>query len=485
MNTIFSLKLVIAYLIICLLSAWILFFNTNQTFYVNQKFNEGPLTIKVDGIPCIIQNKDIIPITATTLRAVSLSVGDQIKKVKFKKLDKNYYLQIKVRFLDKTVYYRLLSLPPFFPNYDIENFYGIKGNVLISFHGFALKDPSYGLITDMDGHILYYRGNPTVNYSVFHLHKVNLKNGKTRFILHVQDDPGITASWIRGYHLIMDENFNEIDRVSLKATEKHGPLLADEHDIAMLDDGHYIVSGQNIKYEKKEDGSEIEIVHSVIQEQKDGKVVLDWNSEDFPELQNNCYEKCPSMTNKNADYIHINTLEIDPLDNNLFVSAASGYYVMKLNRTTGKIMWILGGKMNEFSIPEDAKMIRQHDVQRLSDRSLALFDNHYSFYNLDDPNHYYNGHKNAPARILLLQLDESNKKVIHYSEIPLNFWATCMGSVQKLFERIEGKGNWFIGCGDSSQCSAKMIDEKGKTIWNIKAHNPYKMYRAYYFKDLK
>ncbi len=67
------------------------------------------------------------------------------------------------------------------------------------------------------------------------------------------------------------------------------------------------------------------------------------------------------------------------------------------------------------------------------------------------------------------------KVVKSFKKYPLNFWSPYMGSVQKLDD-----GKWFIGCGSSDECTARMIDEKGNILWDMKAESPYKMFRPYY-----
>ena len=428
----------------------------------------------------------LIPTTLTTLRPILITIGNQTKEISIDRLSKTNLIPVIIKFQDKTVYYFLQTLPIFFPDFTIKNnVFPYKhilhtGFVLISLHGFELIDPSFSFILDMDGNIVYYRGHPEITKSMFHLKKVVLPNGKIRYITHIQDGWGLDLSYVIGYHLIMDENFHELDRVRVLKTKKHDSVPADEHDILMLDDGHYIVIGQDIINTILPNGKESLVTHSIIQEQKDGKVLLDFDSKEHPELQAFCYEKCPELHSYNADYIHTNSLFIDPRDNNLLISSASGYYIMKIDRKTGNIMWILGGKANQFKIPQDAEFIRQHHVQILPDGRLLMFDNHSSSLSPSERDYHNFSLPDQSAQILILDLDEKNKIVRSAERIPLNFGAPYMGSVQKLTDN-----RWFVGCGSSEECTTRMIDGEGNILWDMKAEKPYKMFRSYYYDSLK
>ena len=282
-----------------------------------------------------------------------------------------------------------------------------------------------------------------------------------------------------GYHLILDEDFHETDRIKVLKTDKHEALLADEHDIIILGDKHYIITAQDPVQAISPDGRRSPITHTIIQEQQDGRVLWDWDSEDHPELQSICYEKCPNVPSYNADYIHVNSISLDPKDNNLLVSSASGYYVMKLDRKTGDILWILGGKGNQFQMPEEAACVRQHHVDLLPDGRLVIFDNQIPSLSQSEMRIYPNWSRDHTARILILDLDEENKRVKSVEIIPLNFKAPYMGSAQKLDDKT-----WFIGCGTSDECTARMIDTSGNILWNMHAKQPYKMFRAYYYETL-
>jgi outer membrane protein assembly factor BamB len=84
------------------------------------------------------------------------------------------------------------------------------------------------------------------------------------------------------------------------------------------------------------------------------------------------------LTQHQIDWTHSNAIEIDT-DGNILLSTRNFDEVTKINRTTGDIIWQLGGERNQFTFINDTRgFSRQHSVRRLSNGNLILFDNgHY------------------------------------------------------------------------------------------------------------
>lgn len=286
------------------------------------------------------------------------------------------------------------------------------------------------------GKILYYKIH-SASISDF-----NIVNGKIRYSYYIEDKEEYNYENV-GYAptklIVMDENYKIIDIVSCKKynnVPEGFPL--ENHDSIILDDNHYIVStyfGENVnnidkKLIEKSTGSRV--VAAIIQEIKDGKVLWQWNSTDHPELyelsqEHNDYK---NLQNKWADYIHFNSMTVDPKDNNLICSFRNIDSILKIERYTGNILWILGGKGDQFGLKEKEKFSRQHYARLLSDGSITLFDN---------------GNKNKKSRILELKIDEVNKKLINYKEFYLNnHFSPACGSVNKIDEK---KNVFMIGWG--------------------------------------
>src|SRR6185436_20143917 len=87
-----------------------------------------------------------------------------------------------------------------------------------------------------------------------------------------------------------------------------------------------------------------------------GVVIWQWDGTDYPEFYSTSVET-NDFTNlsKTQDYMHMNSMTIDPRDNNLICSFRNLNQVVKLNRITGNVMWKLGGKNSDFPLTASQK----------------------------------------------------------------------------------------------------------------------------------
>lgn len=75
------------------------------------------------------------------------------------------------------------------------------------------------------------------------------------------------------------------------------------------------------------------------------------------------------------DYIHFNSMEIDQNDNNLIYSFRNTDSIVKLDRETWEIIWILGGKYDEFNLDDERLFSRKHHARLSKDGYLTIYDN--------------------------------------------------------------------------------------------------------------
>ena len=75
--------------------------------------------------------------------------------------------------------------------------------------------------------------------------------------------------------------------------------------------------------------------------------------------------------------------------------------IVKIDKTTGDILWVLGGDNNDFDYNGFEPFIRQHDAHYNDKGQLVLYDNAII-------------HKRS--RGVILDIDEENKKVLGYKE---------------------------------------------------------------------
>ena len=223
-----------------------------------------------------------------------------------------------------------------------------------------------------------------------------------------------------------DETLNIVDTFT---TLGYG---LDSHDVKLLPNGHALVLGS-------EAGAQA--TGSIIQEIDASKrVVFEWHSLDHIALTDSLVV--------GEDYTHVNSVTIDPTDNNVLVSFRHTSEIVKIDRRTGQIIWRFGGKMNQFTIlnehEENAPFytLGQHDVHRLANGNLLFFDNGNLTAETTTTNiipHH--------SRAVEYALDEVNKMatlVWEFRHVP-DIQVNCQGSVKRM-----PNGNTFIDWGCAS-----------------------------------
>jgi hypothetical protein len=185
---------------------------------------------------------------------------------------------------------------------------------------------------------------------------------------------------------------------------------------------------------------------------RSGRVLFEWRS-----LNHIPIEESYWPVGTNWDYVHLNSIGVDS-DANLLVSSRNTHTIYKLDRTSGAIIWRLGGKHSDFAIDPDAAFAWQHDARRQPDGTITVFDNGTS----------------GASRALVLNVDESARRVSlkrAYTR-PSPTFSDSQGNVQVL-----PNGNILIGWGAQPYVSEFSPD--GELLFDARLGEKYISYRAY------
>jgi hypothetical protein len=248
-----------------------------------------------------------------------------------------------------------------------------------------------------------------------------------------------------GLRLLMDTAFTVLD------TFKCGNgYSTDGHDFYLLPNGHALLfSGDpepvDMSLVVPGGNPNATVTGSIIQEvDADNNVVFQWRSWDYLPITDSYFD----LTAATVDYMHPNAITVDN-DGNILFSVRHMSCILKIDRSTGDIMWILGGKANQFTfIGENENnaptyFSYQHDVSMLPNGNLTLFDNG-------------NQHPGLYSRGVEYQLDQVSKTatlVWEYRHVP-DVFSSAMGSVQRL-----PNGNTLIGWGMMSESTSPVATE--------------------------
>ena len=160
-----------------------------------------------------------------------------------------------------------------------------------------------------------------------------------------------------------------------------------------------------------------------------GAVLFEWHTVDHIGIDESFIPPTASST-AIYDYVHANSIAVDR-DANLLVSARNTSAVYKVDRTTGAIIWRLGGKRSDFTVGPGAGFSWQHDARRQADGTLTIFDDSLS---------------PGQSRAIILHVDEQamTASLVRAFEHPRPLYAKSQGNVQVL-----PGGNILVGWGDA------------------------------------
>jgi hypothetical protein len=259
-------------------------------------------------------------------------------------------------------------------------------------------------------------------------------------------DNGLITYGTNGIFYVQDFMHNLID--SIVCGNGYG---TDLHDIFLIDNGHSLLLGGDpriIDMSLIVPGGQPNalVLGLVIQELDENKIVIfQWRSLDHIAITDAVHE---DLTSHFIDYVHVNAIELDN-DGNILISSRHLSEITKINRTTGDIIWRLGGAGNQFNFVNDTiGFSYQHDIRRISNGNITLFDNG-------------NYHSPQFSRAVEYSLDEQNKiatMVWQYRKTP-DVYSAAMGSSQRL-----KNGNTLISWG-SRNPQLQKLHLQGISLW--------------------
>lgn len=280
----------------------------------------------------------------------------------------------------------------------------------------------------------------------------------------------------RGKFYFMDSTFTVVDSIACV-----NGFETDTHDLQVTDEGHYLLLGREVRVmnlsayhwfgvnHTTPGGVNAQVEGVVIQEFDENKnLVWEWKGHDHFQFSDvdSIWLFSPTV----ISWTHSNSVEKD-LDGNILLSSRHFDEVTKINRTNGNIIWRFGGKRNQFTFLNDpVRFTGQHDVRRVSDTSISMFDN--------------GQYTNPPeARALEYALDETEKTarlVWNYIDDP-DMFSQATGNHQYITN-----GNHLVDYGFNGQNVPWMVVVKPDytKILEVTIPHNYISYRAFNYPEL-
>jgi hypothetical protein len=386
--------------------------------------------------------------------------------------DEDIFIEVKLN--DSIDSYLIKYLPNYFPKFKVNILQKDSGGYIYFGQVDSGQPQSYIAMIDGEGSIVYYKKVNSQRVADFK--KQTTVGGKVRYsYIQLEQNAFQPGFGFRGTAVVMDQDFNEINQIFGFTTSDGIEESTENHDFLLFEDNHYLISTyairKNVDLTSYGGINSAEVVDFIMQEVKNGTVLFEWNSKDFPEFLENSDDQFKSLYSSGSriDYFHFNSFTIDPKDGNIILSARHMNQVYKINRNTGTIIWRLGGKNDDFNLTSDITFSHQHHVTILNNGNLMLFDN---------------GNRSNPprSRVMEFKLDELQLKAIPiwaYEEA--DRFSFFMGSAQRL-----ENGNTLIGWGggDPDKSDISEVTPEGIRVLDlsfVNAPTAQYTYRAFKF----
>ena len=359
------------------------------------------------------------------------------------------------------VYSEYVTAPIDLPVFTVERWPGTLSGGYLFVSTIDLKDPAatnYNVILDNRGEPIYYERLTKVGNS---LDFKKQPDGLLTYYTETADGWGFEA---------MDSSYTVVkDYVVADDPETGREYQTDQHDLQILSNGNalfLIYDWQTFDMSRVYSGGnpQATVIGCVIQEiDKSGNVVFQWRSWDYLD-QIEITDTNRPLDDDPLRYIHCNSIEED-FDGNLLMSSRNLDEIIKIARPSGEIMWRMGGRKNEFKFLNDSGFSVPHDVRRLPNGNITVYDN--ADVNLK-----------TPSRGVEYRVDELNKtvtKVAEFYNTPATY-GYFMGNVQRL-----ANGNTLIGWGASNEPLLTEFDSNGEKLLEVSVADKTGSYRAFRF----
>ena len=242
----------------------------------------------------------------------------------------------------------------------------------------------------------------------------------------------------------------------------------DVHDLRVLSDGNYFILGKklvDVDMSKIVEGgdSTAQIIDMALQEiDTSGNIIFQWSALEHYKVTD--ADNYISLIQHEIDFVHLNSIEIDT-DGNILLSARNLDEITKIDLNTGDIIWRLGGENNQFTfVNDDIGFSRQHDIRRISNGDITIFDNG-------------GYHADQYSSMVEYSLDEQNKTATLVDRFSRNhLFSMTRGNIQEL-----PNGNKLISWGEVDNPALTEIRPDNSIAYEMSFGQNYMKYHSFRF----
>jgi hypothetical protein len=189
------------------------------------------------------------------------------------------------------------------------------------------------------------------------------------------------------------------------------------------------------------------IIEAIIQEVDvaTGELRFEWHTLDHISPDESQQEV--PMDGTDYDYVHANSIDLAS-DGTLLLSCRHTWCVYKIDRSSGDVVWRVGGKNSNFAMGDGAQFAWQHDAREHADGTISVFDN-------GSEGHPTSIHTQSRGLVLGLDFAAKQATVLKQFVHPLGLLSGSQGNCELL-----PNGGAFIGWGQAAYFSE--FDATGK-----------------------
>ena len=258
----------------------------------------------------------------------------------------------------------------------------------------------------------------------------------------------------QGVYVIADSSYRELKRL----VAGNG-LKGDHHEFLITPQDTALITIYNkVGMDLSSVGGPVDgtVLDGIVQELdiESGEVIFEWHSLKHVELSE------PRITP--YDHLHTNSIDIFDKDH-LLISSRAKSTIFKLDRTTGEVVWRLGGEKSDFEMGPGTRFALQHDARPHPDATITIFDN-------GSPSTV------EQSRGIVVEVDEDAMRATLVREYthPDKLFSATQGSMQVL-----PNGNVFVGWGSSPAISE--FNHDGELLFSASFPTEGETYRAFRF----
>ncbi|MCF0228587.1 MAG: aryl-sulfate sulfotransferase [Parasporobacterium sp.] len=270
------------------------------------------------------------------------------------------------------------------------------------------------------GELVYFRNCNCVGEALMCENFAKQGDAYTYFVELQPEYRNANGGYSSGMYVVMDSSYVDVEKVTLAASEGHGEGYLDQHEFVIIEPAHYLLLSYTLEEVNNlpegvagiDGTSRTYVWAGVMQEVKDGALVAEIDTTDYPLLYESAVEKLdyanatldgvvvtvgqnevPSFADGIMDYVHINSMDYILNDEGtvakLLVSMRDQCAVYQFDMATGEIDWILGGKASTLTGFDEFTTVRtdemgnefnaltygQHYARYCEDGDISIFDN--------------------------------------------------------------------------------------------------------------